>query len=69
MKQAMKTMMCVALAISVFLCLCACGAKNDTPAATDPVIKHTRFTATGTRFLEANGRRAIVELYARSFNR
>ena len=36
---------------------------------TDPVIKHTRFTATGTRFLEANGRRAIVELYARSFNR
>ncbi|MBQ5727478.1 MAG: hypothetical protein IIV56_00945, partial [Mailhella sp.] len=36
---------------------------------TDPVIKHNRFTATGTRFLEANGRRAIVELYARSFNR
>ena len=36
---------------------------------TDPVIKHTRFTATGTRFLEANGRRAIGELYARSFNR
>ena len=39
MKQAMKAMMCVALAISVFLYLCACGAKNDTPAATDPVIK------------------------------
>ncbi len=35
----------------------------------DPIIKHSRFTATGTRFLEANGRRAIVELYARSFNR
>ena len=35
----------------------------------DPAITHSRFTATGTRFLQANGRRAIVELYARSFNR
>jgi len=35
----------------------------------DPVITHANFTATGTRFLEANGRKAIVDLYARSFNR
>ena len=35
----------------------------------DPVIEHTHFTATGTRFLEPNGRKAIVDLFARSFNR
>ena len=56
--------------IEVFSIFCYCittaliWVKKD-----DPVIKHSRFTATGTRFLEANGRRAIVELYARSFNR
>ena len=36
---------------------------------TDPVITHTHFTATGTRFLEANGRKAIADLFARSFAR
>ena len=42
--------------------------ENDTWVAIDnPVIEHTRFTATGTRFLEANGRKAIVELFSRSF--
>ena len=35
----------------------------------EPVIEHSHFTATGTRFLEANGRKAISDLFARSFNR
>ena len=35
----------------------------------EPVIEHTHFTATGTRFMEANGRKAISDLFARSFNR
>jgi hypothetical protein len=34
-----------------------------------PVITHTHFTGTGTRQLEDNGRRAIRELFARSFGR
>jgi len=32
-----------------------------------PVIGHNHFTGTGTRFLEANGKQAIAELFARSF--
>lgn len=32
-----------------------------------PLISHTRITGTGTRTLHANGRDAIVELFARSF--
>jgi len=32
-----------------------------------PVIKHPHFTGTGTRTLEANGKRAIADLFARSF--
>lgn len=32
-----------------------------------PVITHAHFTGTGTRVLEANGRKAIVELFQRSF--
>jgi hypothetical protein len=32
-----------------------------------PVITHSHFTGTGTRFIEDNGRSAIEELYARSF--
>jgi hypothetical protein len=32
-----------------------------------PVITHPHFTGTGTRFIEANGRSAIEELFARSF--
>ena len=35
----------------------------------DPIIRHSRFTATGTRFLEPNGRKAISDLFSRSFNR
>jgi hypothetical protein len=30
-------------------------------------VQHVHFTGTGTRFLEANGRRAIADLFARSF--
>ena len=37
----------------------------ETDAA--PTITHPHFTGTGTRFLEANGRRAIEELFTRSF--
>ena len=32
-----------------------------------PVIKHQHFTGTGTRSLQANGKRAIEGLFARSF--
>ncbi len=32
-----------------------------------PAITHPHFTGTGTRALQANGRRAIEELFARSF--
>src|SRR6267154_2307256 len=35
--------------------------------AAAPVIKHPHFTGTGTRSLQANGKRAIEELFARSF--
>lgn len=35
----------------------------------NPVIVHEHFTATGTRFLEDNGRIAIQDLFARSFKR
>jgi hypothetical protein len=34
-----------------------------------PVITHPHFTGTGTRTLQANGRRAIEQLYDRSFGR
>ena len=38
-------------------------------AVENPVISQTHFAATGTRFLEDNGRDAIQDLYKRSFNR
>ena len=39
-------------------------------AATDaPVITHPHFTGTGTRSLRENGRRAIEQLFERSFHR
>jgi hypothetical protein len=45
--------------------------KDDkwvSPAAGQAIrIGHSRFTGTGTRFLEENGKRAIRELFARSF--
>ena len=34
-----------------------------------PAIEHAHFAATGTRFLEDNGRIAIQDLFARSFKR
>jgi hypothetical protein len=34
----------------------------------EPVISHVHFTGTGTRFLEGNGKKAIKELFARSFS-
>ena len=37
--------------------------------ADDPVIGHPRFTGTGTRLLNDAGRRAIGELFARSFEK
>ncbi|HIU17903.1 MAG TPA: hypothetical protein IAB01_05555 [Candidatus Avidesulfovibrio excrementigallinarum] len=43
--------------------------QEDWTQTTDPILTHTRFTATGTRFLEANGRKAIADLFARSFAR
>jgi hypothetical protein len=33
----------------------------------EPVISHIHFTGTGTRFLEENGKKAITELFVRSF--
>jgi hypothetical protein len=33
----------------------------------EPVISRTHFTGTGTRFLEENGKKAIKELFTRSF--
>ena len=37
-------------------------------ATHQPVITHAHFTGTGTRLLEASGRRAIDELFTRSFS-
>ena len=36
--------------------------------AKDPVIASEHFTGTGTRFLETGGRRALADLFARSFS-
>lgn len=41
------------------------GDKWDAVAA--PIITKSHFTGTGTRFLEDNGRKAIAELFTRSF--
>ena len=44
------------------------GAEWQPLAASEgPVIAHPHFTGTGTRNLQANGRAAIEQLYARSF--
>lgn len=37
-------------------------------AGNEPVIKHIHFAGTGTRFLEENGKKAIVDLFERSFS-
>ena len=41
--------------------------KDSWKAAADPVIGHRHFTGTGTRFLEENGKKAIADLFERSF--
>ena len=43
--------------------------NDDWAVAENPVISAKHFTATGTRFLENNGRVAIQDLFARSFTR
>lgn len=42
---------------------------SDWQAAAEPVIRHSQFTGTGTRFLNDDGRRAIDGLFERSFSR
>ena len=39
MKRTMKTMICAALILGVFCCLCACGAKSETPADNSAAIQ------------------------------
>lgn len=43
--------------------------KNEWQRVDCPVVEHPHFAATGTRFLENNGRIAIQDLFARSFSR
>lgn len=43
--------------------------EDDWVKVTDPVISARHFTATGTRFLEHNGRVAIQDIFGRSFSR
>lgn len=40
---------------------------NWIPVDEAPVIKHLHFVGTGTRFLEENGKKAIKDLFERSF--
>lgn len=50
---------------------CAWDGDQDTwvprTSADAPVIRHTHFTGTGTRTLTEAGRRAVIELFERSF--
>lgn len=41
--------------------------KNEWLEVETPIISHRHFTATGTRFLEENGKKAIAELFEKSF--
>ena len=43
--------------------------KNIWEAEANPLVTCARFTATGTRFLEDNGRKAITNLFTNSFVR
>ena len=43
------------------------GLARPRDASDGPVITHPHFTGTGTRTLQANGTRAIDELFTRSF--
>ena len=42
--------------------------KDEWEKVVDPIITNKHFTATGTRFLEENAKKAIVDLFARSFS-
>ena len=44
------------------------AAWKTVDSATGPVIQHPHFTGTGTRKLQANGLRAIEQLFKRSFS-
>ncbi|NJB69134.1 hypothetical protein GGQ74_002828 [Desulfobaculum xiamenense] len=44
-------------------------AKTRWQEAKNPVVSHKYFTGTGTRFLEDNGRKALEELFFRSFGK
>ena len=46
-----------------------CWEDESWKQVTQPVITHSHFTATGTRFLEDNGRDDIQGIFTRSFNR
>ncbi|HEX3072726.1 MAG TPA: hypothetical protein VHP30_03850 [Ignavibacteriales bacterium] len=41
--------------------------KEKWTEAKNPVITHAHFAGTGTRFLEANGKKAVEDLFKRSF--
>jgi len=41
----------------------------ESKKADEPVISHVHFTGTGTRFLEESGKKAIKELFERSFKK
>lgn len=41
--------------------------KGEWETVENPVITASRFTGTGTRFLEENGKKALQDLFARSF--
>jgi hypothetical protein len=41
--------------------------KDQWAEVENPVISHAHFSGMGTRFLEANGKKAIEDLFARSF--
>jgi hypothetical protein len=43
------------------------SAWEQLAANASPIVTHPHFTGTGTRNLQANGRKAIAELYVRSF--
>ena len=44
-----------------------CWDGSSWQKAADPVIGHSQFTGSGTRFLNEEGRKAINQLFARSF--
>lgn len=43
--------------------------KDNWQSEQNPIIEYNHFTATGTRFLDANARKAIGDLFQRSFSK